>query len=81
VTKFLAWFIRPKPAKPVPPSARLAAPPPSVPPMTSMPPAAAGKPVLAMNVDLSGPEFDQAVEKALERIIKQNGADWLMRLR
>jgi len=66
--KLLAWFIRPKPGKSPP------APVPQVSSTVPTPPVPS-QPSVTMNVNLSGPEFDRAVEKALERIARQRGRE------
>jgi len=32
-----------------------------------------------MNVNLTGPDFERAVEQALDRIIERRGPGWLLR--
>ena len=79
--KLLAWFIRPRggkrsgqiapPNEPVPQTSKHLPDPPV--------PGPYGPVTFTMNVNLSGPEFERAVEKALGQITERRGAGWLLR--
>jgi hypothetical protein len=80
-TKLRAWFIHPPAEKRggqvAPPNAPVLKTSREIP----LPPVPHSRqPVtFTMNVNLSGPEFERAVERALEQIIERRGAGWLLR--